>query len=410
MSNVIIIGAGAAGMMAAYAASAAGHNVTIIEKNEKCGKKIYITGKGRCNLTNNCETGDFFEKVVTNPKFLYSPIYMLAPWQTIELFSDVLKLPVKTERGGRVFPVSDKSSDVIKVLTTALKKYKVNIMLSTAVKDILIENGRVTGVNTDSGIYNSDAVIIAAGGLAYPQTGSTGDGYAFAKNAGHTVAKTYPALVPFNVKEDWPKELMGLSLRNISVAFKKDNKVLYSDFGEMLFTHFGVSGPLILTASSYLTDYIIKGDIDMYIDLKPALSEAELDARIIRDFNESKNVHFSNSLKKLLPHRLIDVVVKLSGIDAYKPVNSVTAKERKKLVDILKNLPVTITGARGYNEAIITRGGVNVNEINPQTMESKLVKNLYFAGEVIDTDAVTGGFNLQIAWSTGYTAGMSIHD
>ena len=203
---------------------------------------------------------------------------------------------------------------------------------------------------------------------------------------------------------------MGLSLRNVSVTLKKDNKNLYSDFGEMLFTHFGVSGPLILTAGSYLTDYIIKGDIDMYIDLKPALSEAELDARIIRDFNESKNVHFSNSLKKLLPHRLIDVVVKLSGIDAYKPVNSVTAKERKKLVDILKNLPVTITGARGYNEAIITRGGVNVNEINPQTMESKLVKNLYFAGEVIDTDAVTGGFNLQIAWSTGYTAGMSIHD
>lgn len=335
---------------------------------------------------------------------------MLAPWQTIELFSDVLKLPVKTERGGRVFPASDKSSDVIKALTTALKKYKVNIMLNTAVKDILIESGRVTGVSTDSGIYNSDAVIIATGGLAYPQTGSTGDGYAFAKKAGHTVTKTYPALVPFNVKEDWPKELMGLSLRNVSVTFKKDNKILYSDFGEMLFTHFGVSGPLILTAGSYLTDYIIKGDIDMYIDLKPVLSEAELDARIIRDFNESKNVHFSNSLKKLLPHRLIDVVVKLSGIDAYKPVNSVTAKERKKLVDILKNLPVTITGARGYNEAIITRGGVNVNEINPQTMESKLVKNLYFAGEVIDTDAVTGGFNLQIAWSTGYTAGMSIHD
>lgn len=410
MSNVIIIGAGAAGMMAAYAASAAGHNVTIIEKNEKCGKKIYITGKGRCNLTNNCETGDFFEKVVTNPKFLYSPLYMFAPWQTIELFSDVLKLQVKTERGGRVFPASDKSSDVIKALTTALKKYKVNIMLNTAVKDILIENGRVTGVNTDSGIYYSDAVIIATGGLAYPQTGSTGDGYAFAKKAGHTVTKTYPALVPFNVKEDWPKELMGLSLRNVSVTFKKDNKILYSDFGEMLFTHFGVSGPLILTAGSYLTDYIIKGAIHMYIDLKPALSEAELDARIIRDFNESKNVHFSNSLKKLLPHRLIDVVVKLSEIDAYKPVNSVTAKERKKLVDILKNLPVTITGVRGYNEAIITRGGVNVNEINPQTMESKLVKNLYFAGEVIDTDAVTGGFNLQIAWSTGYTAGMSIHD
>jgi len=410
LSKVIIIGAGAAGMMAAYAAKTAGHDVTIIEKNEKCGKKIYITGKGRCNLTNNCDTNDFFEKVVSNPKFLYSPLYMLTPEQTMELFSDNLNLPIKTERGGRVFPMSDKSSDVIKALTAVLDKYKTDIMLNTEVKDIIIEHGKVTGVCTDSGTYYSDSVIVACGGLAYPQTGSTGDGYAFAGKAGHTVTKTYPALVPFNVKEDWPKKLMGLSLRNVSAVFKKDNKVLYSGFGEMLFTHFGVSGPLILTASSYLTKHITKGSIDMYIDLKPALSEAELDARIIRDFNESKNIRFSNSLKKLLPHRLIDVVVRLSGIDAYKPVNSVTVKERKKLADILKNLPVTITGVRGYNEAIITQGGVNVNEINPHTMESRIVKNLYFAGEVIDTDAVTGGFNLQIAWSTGYTAGISIHN
>ncbi len=410
MSKVIIIGAGASGMMAAYAAKKAGHDVTVIEKNEKCGKKIYITGKGRCNLTNNCDAGDFIEKVVSNPKFLYSSIYMLTPAQTIELFADQLNLPIKTERGDRVFPVSDKSSDVIKALTSVLERYKTHIMLNTTVKDIIIENQKVRGVITDAGTIYSDAVIIACGGLAYPQTGSTGDGYRFAKKAGHTITKTYPALVPFETKEEWSGHLMGLSLRNVSVTFKKNDKILYSGFGEMLFTHFGVSGPLILTASCYLINYISKDYIDMYIDLKPALSKSELDARIIRDFSEAKNARFSNSLKKLLPHRLIGVVVDLSGIDENKPVNSVTATERKQLAKIIKALPLTITRTRGYNEAIITRGGVKVNEIDPSTMESKLVDNLYFAGEVIDVDAVTGGFNLQIAWSTGYTAGMSIHN
>ncbi len=410
MKKVIIIGAGAAGMMAAYAAASGANSVQIIEKNEKCGKKIYITGKGRCNLTNNCDISDFFEHVISNPRFLYSSVYGFTIEQTMELFSKELGLRIKTERGNRVFPESDKSSDVINSLVKGLKEKGVKIILNKRAEKLIIKDNVIKGVACGNEIYEADAVIIAAGGLSYPSTGSDGDGFRLAESAGHSITETYPSLVPLIVRETWVKELMGLSLRNVSVSFYKDNKKIYSDFGEMLFTHFGVSGPLILTASSYLAKQIRSENLTMYIDCKPALSEEELDMRLLRDFGEKKNCHFGNSLGKLLPRKLIPVVVKLSGIKEDKPVNSVSAAERKKLMRLIKNLPLTITGTGNYNEAVITKGGVSVKEINPSTMESKLIKNLYFAGEIIDVDALTGGYNLQIAWSTGYMAGKSISE
>ncbi len=408
MSKVIIAGAGAAGMMAAYAAAKNGHEVTILERNEKCGKKIYITGKGRCNVTNDCDILDFFDKIVTNSKFMYSALYGFTNYQTMELFTEEFGLKLKTERGGRVFPMSDKSSDVISALTRALKKLNVDTKLNTRITDVLIENGTVKGVKANNRIYDADAVIIATGGLSYPSTGSDGDGYTFAKAAGHTIKQTSPGLVPMVAKENWVKELQGLALKNVTAEYYQNGKKLYSEFGEMLFTHFGVSGPLILTASSYIGNYLAKGNVTLCIDCKPALSHDELEQRILRDFEAQTNVQFKNSLGKLLPRKLIPVVVELSEIKSDKPVNSVTREERIRLAGVIKKLQVTITGFRDYNEAIITRGGVNVKEINPSTLESKLCKNLYFAGEVLDIDAVTGGYNLQIAWSTGYLAGSSI--
>lgn len=408
LKKVIVVGAGAAGLMAAYAAACGGSDVTVIERNEKCGKKIYITGKGRCNLTNNCDIPEFFEHVVSNPRFLYSSLYGFTIEQTMRLFEDELGLRIKTERGNRVFPASDKSSDVISSLVKGLEKKGVKIVLNKKADKLLIEDGTIKGVSCNGEIYYADSVIIAAGGLSYPSTGSDGYGFKLAKMAGHTITKTYPSLVPLITEETWVKELMGLSLRNISVSFYKDGKKIYDDFGEMLFTHFGVSGPVILTASSYLAKRISDGNLTMYIDCKPALSEDELDRRILRDFSEQKNCHFSNSLGKLLPRKLIPVIVRLSRIKSDKPVNSVSVAERKGLVRLIKNLKLTITKTGGYNEAVITKGGIDVKEINPSTLESKLVKNLYFAGEIIDVDALTGGYNLQIAWSTGYTAGISI--
>ena len=395
--KVIIIGGGAAGMLAAYQAAKCGNDVSLYEKNEKLGKKIFITGKGRCNVTNACEVEELLDHVVTNKEFLYSGFYSFTNNAMMELLEE-LGCPLKVERGNRVFPVSDHSSDVIAALQRGLRKENVDIYLNTTVKKILSEDGTVTGVRLASGdTVKADKVIVATGGMSYQTTGSTGDGYAvigesvkrIARKAGHKVTKLTPALVPFEIKEDFCKQLMGLSLRNVAVKMTADGKKIYEDFGEMLFTHFGISGPVVLSASSYIGKYQGK-ELKFMIDLKPAL-----------------NKDFVNSLDNLLPKKLIPVIVELSGIPEHKKVNEITKKERETLVSLLKCLELTITGVRGFKEAIITQGGVNVKEIDPGTMESKKVKGLYFAGEVLDLDAVTGGFNLQIAWSTGYLAGMN---
>lgn len=409
MSHVIIIGGGAAGMMAAIAAAGAGHKVCIYEKNEKLGKKIYITGKGRCNVTNACDTEELFRNVVHNAKFLYSSFYTFTNTDVMDLI-EKHGCPLKTERGGRVFPVSDKSSDVIHALTVALRELGVEVELHEEVSGVLAEDGRVSGVRLKRGqkVVPADAVIVTTGGLSYPSTGSTGDGYRFATELGHTITELSPALVPFEAKEAVCKDLQGLSLRNISVQIRNGKKVLYEEFGEMLFTHFGVSGPVLLSASSYVASTLKKGPLTLSIDLKPALSEEQLDARILRDFEEAKNKQYKNSLNHLLPAKLVPVILERSGIPAEKKVNEITREERHQLVRAMKDFCITLVGLRDYKEAIITQGGVSVREVNPSTMESKKTAGLYFAGEVLDLDAVTGGFNLQIAWSTGYLAGISI--
>lgn len=410
MSNVAIIGGGAAGMTAAAAAAKAGHRVRLYEKNEKLGKKIYITGKGRCNLTNACETEEMFAAVVRNPKFLYSSFYGFTNRDMMALMEEN-GCPVKVERGERVFPSSDKSSDVIRALSRILDEHNVAVHLGEEVETPVWEEGQIKGIILKKGrcFVPADQVIVATGGLSYPSTGSTGDGYGFALRAGHTVTDLSPALVPFEVKErDVARDLQGLSLRNVQIQVRKGEKVRYEAFGEMLFTHFGVSGPVILTASSYVTDDIKEGELILSVDLKPALTREQLDNRLLRDFQEMKNKQFKNSLSRLLPSRLIPVVVERSRIVPEKSVNGITRKERDYLAGIVKDFRLTLTGLRDYREAIITRGGVSVRQINPKTMESKLVRGLYFAGEVLDLDAVTGGFNLQIAWSTGYLAGSSV--
>ena len=408
MSKVVIIGGGAAGMAAAIGAAECGHDVSVYEKNEKLGKKIYITGKGRCNLTNGCHTEDLFRHMVSNGKFLYSAIYGFTNFDIVDLV-EANGCPVKEERGARMFPVSDHASDVTGALERKMRSLGVKIFLNEPVKDIVIREEKAAGIILEKSgkTVEADAVVIATGGLSYPSTGSTGDGYRFAKEAGHTVTPLSPALVPFVCAEDDVKELQGLSLRNIEVTVWNGKKVLWKEFGEMLFTHFGVSGPVVLSASSYAAKIIRKTPLKMDIDLKPALSKEQLDARILRDFDEAKNKQFKNALNHLFPAKLIPVMIKRSGIDPEKQVNEVTAEERKRLVDLTKAFTVTLTGLRGYNEAIVTQGGVNVKEVNPSTMESKKLKGLYFAGEVLDLDGVTGGFNLQIAWSTGMLAGRS---
>lgn len=394
-------------MFAAAAAAEVGHQVVLLEQNEKLGKKIYITGKGRCNLTNACDTQELFESIPRNAKFLYSAIYTYDNFRVMDFFEQH-GMPVKTERGNRVFPVSDHSSDVIFALQKVLKESGVKVFLHTKAEKILIQEGKVTGVLAKGKVYATDAVIVATGGYSYQSTGSTGDGYRFAKEAGHQVEELAPSLVPMTVKEEYCMQMQGLSLRNVSVKIKDGEKTLYEEFGEMLFTHFGVSGPLILSASSVVNTQIQKRELSMEIDLKPALTKEQLDARILRDFEENKNRQFKNALQKLLPSKMIPVVIELSGISPEKKINEITKEERRKLVEVIKHFPMTLTGLRDFKEAIITRGGVNVKEIDPSTMESKLVKGLYFAGEVLDVDAYTGGFNLQIAWSTGYLAGNSI--
>lgn len=406
MKNIIVIGGGPAGMIAAGIAAQNGNKVTLIEKNNKLGKKLFITGKGRCNLTNAVDIDGLIENIPGNPYFLYSAFYNLDSFQTMEFFES-LGVKLKIERGNRVFPMSEKSSDIVKSLEKFLIKQNVTIHLNTKAEKLILEGKKVKGIilNNSEKLF-SDSVIIATGGLSYPVTGSTGDGYRFAKQAGHKITKLYPSLVPLKVYEQWCYELQGLSLKNISVKLKKDNKEIYNDFGEMMFTHFGVTGPVILSSSRY----IIKNYNEKHkliIDLKPALSEKELDTRILRDFEKYKNKDFKNSLDDLLPQKIIPIIIKLSKINPLKKVNSITKDERKYLCFILKNLTLTITGTTGFSEAVVTSGGIETNEIDPSTMKSKIIDNLLFAGEVIDVDGFTGGFNLQIAFSTGYVAGLN---
>ncbi len=407
MRKIIVVGGGAAGMMATVAAARKGKNVLLLEKNEKLGKKLFITGKGRCNITNSAEIDELFSAVVSNPKFLYSSFYSLTNDQVIEFFEE-LGVKTKVERGGRVFPESDHSSDVIRALEQELKRLGAEIRLRTEVKEILAEGGRAKGVRLSSGEkLNADAVIIATGGISYPSTGSTGDGYRFARECGHKVTELSPALVPMEVEEWYAKELMGLSLRNIEIKITDGKKKLYEEFGEMLFTHYGVTGPVILSASSIVGKKLKEHPLTLHIDLKPALTEEQLDKRVLREFEANHNRQFKNAVDSLFPAKLKPVVVELSGIPGEKKVNEVTKEERLRFVRMIKDFSMTLTAMRGYNEAIITKGGVSVKEIDPGTMESRLVNRLYFAGEVLDLDAVTGGYNLQIAWSTGYLAGMN---
>lgn len=413
MSHVIVVGGGAAGMFAAIAAAKNGHQVTLYEKNEKLGKKIFITGKGRCNITNAADMEELFDAVVTNSKFLYSSFYGYTNQNVIDFFEDA-GVPVKIERGNRVFPISDHSSDVIRALEREMKKVGVKVCLNTEVKSVEAEKGKFNKVVLkDTTTQASDACIVATGGLSYRSTGSTGDGFRFAENVGHKVTQCFPSLVPMETKEPWICELQGLSLRNVEAKILDGKKELYKDFGEMLFTHFGVSGPLIISASSYVGKKFMdkngqKKELTLEIDLKPALTEEQLDQRVLRDFEENHNRQFKNAITKLFPTKLIPVMLELGGIDPEKKVNSIEKEERKQFVHLIKHFRMTLTGLRDYPEAIITKGGVNVKEIDPGTMESKLVKGLYFAGEVLDLDALTGGFNLQIAWSTGYAAGNAI--
>ena len=407
MRKIIVVGGGAAGMMAAVTAARKGKNVLLLEKNEKLGKKLFITGKGRCNITNSAEIDELFSAVVSNPKFLYSSFYSLTNDQVIGFFEE-LGVKTKVERGGRVFPESDHSSDVIRALKQELKRLGAEIRLRTEVKEILAEGGRAKGVRLSSGEkLNADAVIIATGGISYPSTGSTGDGYRFARECGHKVTELSPALVPMEVEEWYAKELMGLSLRNIEIKITDGKKKLYEEFGEMLFTHYGVTGPVILSASSIVGKKLKEHPLTLHIDLKPALTEEQLDKRVLREFEANHNRQFKNAVDSLFPAKLKPVIVELSGIPEEKKVNEVTKEERLRFVRMIKDFSMTLTAMRGYNEAIITKGGVSVKEIDPGTMESRLVNRLYFAGEVLDLDAVTGGYNLQIAWSTGYLAGMN---
>lgn len=408
MSKVIVIGGGPAGMFAAIAAAENGHDVSLLEKNEKLGKKLYITGKGRCNITNACDTEELFKNVPHNAKFLYSAFYSYDNFRVIQFFEEH-GLKVKTERGNRIFPESDHSSDVIRTLQKVLSDKGVEVKLFTKVLKLQIKESKVFGVILDNGEkIKADAVVVATGGFSYQSTGSTGDGYVFARESGHALISPVPSLVPFEAEESYVKELQGLSLKNVTVSIFQKNKKIYEDFGEMLFTHFGVSGPLILSASSLVNEQIRQGKLSMTIDLKPALTEEQLDKRILRDFEENQNKQFKNSVQRLLPSKLIPVIIKLSGIHPDKKVNVITKEERMQLVCCIKHFPLTLVGLRDFNEAIITRGGVSVKDVNPSTMESKKVSGLYFAGEVLDSDALTGGFNLQIAWSTGFLAGSSI--
>lgn len=409
MSSVLIIGGGAAGMMAAIAAGYNGNEVHLFEKNDRLGKKIFITGKGRCNITNASSIENHFSNIIYNEKFLYSAYNNFSSEDICNMIEST-GVETKIERGNRVFPLSDKSSDVIWALDKMMKDIGVNVHLKSEITKIENSNNKVILIDKHNNKFTGDKCIVATGGMSYETTGSTGDGYKFAEKMGHTVSKTYPSLVPFNIKEEMCKRLQGLSLKNIKLTITDEKgKVYFQEQGEMLFTHFGISGPLVLSASCYICDKFKEHEFYAYIDLKPALDKETLDKRILKDFNENINKNFNNSLDKLLPKKMIEPIIELCNIDPYKKVNEITKEEREILVENIKNIPLTISGTRGFNEAIITRGGISVKDINPKTMESKIVPNMYFVGEVLDLDAKTGGYNLQIAWSTGYLAGSSIY-
>jgi predicted Rossmann fold flavoprotein len=413
MSKVLIIGGGAAGMMAGVFAARNHHEVHILEKNEKLGKKVFITGKGRCNVANACDTEELFPAVMSNPKFLYSGFYSFGPQDVMNFFEEA-GVPLKVERGNRVFPQSDHSSDIIRALERELKKAGAKVHLHTTVKEIVKkpEAEKVTGVILEDGTFmEGDAVIVATGGFSYQSTGSTGDGYRFARELGLKVTDISPSLVPLKTKEDYIPKLQGLSLKNTGLTIKNGKKVLYEDFGEMIFTHFGVTGPMILSASAHIGAKLAKaenGELCAYLDLKPALTKEQLDARILREFETGQNKQFKNVIGVLFPSSLTPVMLELGGIPAEKKIHDISREERQHFVDLVKAFPFTITGMGEFKEAIITKGGVSVKEINPGTMESKKISGLYFAGEVLDLDAVTGGYNLQIAWSTAYLAAQAI--
>ena len=413
--KVIIIGGGAAGMIAAISSARRGNKVILIEKNSILGKKMLITGKGRCNITSSLSMDEFIKNVPGNGKFLYSSFQNFTNEDIVNLLKEN-GLEVKTERGNRIFPVTDKAQSVVDCLTKEIKKYSnIEVKLNSEVREICIKDDEVTGVRLSNGeIINASKVILATGGKSYPVTGSTGDGYNMAKKVGHTITNVTGSLVPLTADLEICQSMQGLSLRNVKIKIKdiEKNKIIYEDFGEMLFTHFGVSGPTILSGSAHLLRYknleelLKNNNIKLIIDLKPALDENTLDLRLRRDFGEFKNKEFKNSLEKLLPKKMIPIIIKLSKIDPYKRVNEITREERQNLVNLIKNFEIIISGFRPVEEAIVTAGGISIKEINPKTMESKIISGLHFAGEIIDVDAYTGGFNLQIAYSTGYTAGM----
>lgn len=402
---VFVIGGGPAGMLAAANAARNGHTVTLFERNEKLGKKLYITGKGRCNVTNIADRDAFFERVLRNPRFLYSAFSHFDNKALMERIEQA-GIPLKTERGGRVFPVSDKSSDILRACEKIVREAGVAVRLNTHVDEVLVQEGNVRGIRVGAQTLPCDAVVIATGGISYPQTGSTGDGYAFARATGHTVEDPVASLVPLVTEETWPHELAGVTLKNITLTAEKKGKEIFSELGELLFTHFGISGPLVLSLSGVIAGQ--PAGTRLFIDLKPALSSEQLDTRLLRDLQEGARQQVKTALHALLPQRLLDIVLELAGIDGALPVGQLSKAMRLRLVETLKALPLTVSGARGLNEAVVTRGGVSVKDVNASTMESKRVKGLYFAGEVLDVDATTGGYNLQIAWSTGALAGDSI--
>ena len=402
---VFVIGGGPAGMICAANAAKNGHTVTLFERNEKLGKKLYITGKGRCNVTNVAERDAFFEHVLRNPRFLYSAFSHFDNKDLMERIEQA-GVPLKTERGGRVFPVSDKSSDILRACEKIVRESGVTVRLNAHVDEVLTQDGAISGIRIGAQTLACDAVVIATGGISYPQTGSTGDGYDFARATGHTVEEPVASLVPLVTEDLWPRELAGLTLKNVTLTAEKKGKEVFSELGELLFTHFGISGPLVLSLSGVIAGQ--PAGTRLAIDLKPALSREQLDARLLRDLQEGARQQVKTALHALLPQRLLEIVLELAGIDGALPVGQLSKTMRLQLVEMLKALPLTVSGARGLNEAVVTRGGVSVRDVNASTMESKRVKGLYFAGEVLDIDATTGGYNLQIAWSTGALAGDSI--
>lgn len=405
MERTVVIGGGAAGMMASIHNARAGRPVILLEKNEKLGKKLFITGKGRCNLTNACDVSDLFSNIITNPKFLYSSFYGFSNQDTMAFFESI-GLPLKVERGGRVFPQSDKSSDVIRCLERECRRLNVDIRLNTKVSGLIIQDGAVQGLTLQNGgKIGAGRVILATGGMAYPSTGSTGDGYKMAEKAGHTLTELRPSLTGICTREDTPRQLQGLTLKNVEIKIRPAGKgtVYFRDFGEILFTHYGVSGPLILSASSQIGDRLKEETLILHIDLKPALTEEQLDKRILRDFSEAGGQSLKNAMAKLLPKSFIPVLLERCRLSDRK-ANQLTREKRQGLSEKMKDFTLTLAGLRSFDEAIVTKGGVRVHEVDPQTMESKIVKGLYLVGEILDLDALTGGYNLQIAWSTGFAS------